>query len=72
MTPRLVVLAATLAPALAAAHPLGTVSTNRWAALEASPGRLEVRHGVALAELPAFRELHGLAIVARARAGIGA
>jgi ABC-type nickel/cobalt efflux system permease component RcnA len=33
------------------------VSTNRWVALDASPGRLDVHYVADLAELPAYREM---------------
>lgn len=43
-------------PALAAAHPLGTVSTNHWAGLVVRPDAITVDYVLDLAELPAFRE----------------
>lgn len=43
-------------PALAAAHPLGNVSTNHWAGLVVRPDAITVDYVLDLAELPAFRE----------------
>jgi nickel/cobalt transporter (NicO) family protein len=52
------VLALTVGLASAAgAHPLGNFTTNRQARLVLSPGMLDVRYAIDLAELPAYREL---------------
>lgn len=48
---------AMLLPAVAAAHPLGNFSTNRYAALVVEPRSVRVAYSVDLAELPAYREL---------------
>jgi nickel/cobalt transporter (NicO) family protein len=52
----LAILAALLAPAAAAAHPLGNFTVNRFSAIEASGGRLYVKHVLDLAEIPTFQE----------------
>jgi ABC-type nickel/cobalt efflux system permease component RcnA len=44
----------------AGAHPLGNFSVNRWAAIVAAPGVLEVDYVVDYAEIPAFQESEGL------------
>jgi nickel/cobalt exporter len=50
-------LAALAAPALAAAHPLGNFSVNRYAALQVGAGALRVRYVVDMAEIPAFQAI---------------
>jgi nickel/cobalt exporter len=52
----LVVLAAALlAPASATAHPLGNFTVNRFAAVEATGGRIYVEYVLDLAEIPTFQ-----------------
>jgi nickel/cobalt exporter len=52
----LVLAAASLAlPALAAAHPLGNFTVNRFSRIEASGPRLYVRYVLDLAEIPTFQ-----------------
>jgi nickel/cobalt transporter (NicO) family protein len=52
----LAILATLLAPAAAAAHPLGNFTVNRFSAIEASGGRLYVKQVLDLAEIPTFQE----------------
>jgi nickel/cobalt transporter (NicO) family protein len=54
----LVVAAALLAPAAAAAHPLGNFTINRFSRVEASGHRLYVRYVLDLAEIPTFQAGH--------------
>jgi nickel/cobalt transporter (NicO) family protein len=51
----LVAALAALAPASAAAHPLGNFTVNRFAAVEASGDRLFVRYAADLAEIPTYQ-----------------
>jgi ABC-type nickel/cobalt efflux system permease component RcnA len=57
---KLLVLAAVLAslfvPALAAAHPLGNFTVNRYAGVELSGGRIYVHYVLDLAEIPTFQD----------------
>ena len=46
-----------LVPVMAAAHPLGNFTTNRYAALTVEPRALRVVYALDLAELPAYREI---------------
>jgi nickel/cobalt transporter (NicO) family protein len=48
-------LAALALPTLAAAHPLGNFTVNRYAAIELSGGRIYVRYALDLAEIPSFQ-----------------
>lgn len=50
-------VAAMLLPALAAAHPLGNFTTNRWTSLRIEGDAFVVAYAVDFAELPAVREL---------------
>jgi nickel/cobalt transporter (NicO) family protein len=52
----LAILATLLAPAAAAAHPLGNFTVNRFSAIEASGERLYVEQVLDLAEIPTFQE----------------
>jgi nickel/cobalt transporter (NicO) family protein len=52
----LVILATLLAPAAAAAHPLGNFTVNHFSAVEASGGRIYVKQVLDLAEIPTFQE----------------
>jgi nickel/cobalt exporter len=52
-----------LLPGLAAAHPLGNFSVNRFSRLEPGPGRIGVHFVVDMAEIPAFQELSRLGAV---------
>lgn len=45
------------AAAVAAAHPLGNASVNRWTALDVAADRVAVRAVVDLAEMPAFQAI---------------
>ena len=54
----LVVAAALLAPATAAAHPLGNFTINRFSRVEASGHRVYVRYVLDLAEIPTFQAGH--------------
>src|SRR5262249_41030532 len=54
---RLLALAGLLVPVVAAAHPLGNFTVNRYAALHVTPEALAVRYVLDLAEIPAFQEL---------------
>jgi nickel/cobalt transporter (NicO) family protein len=56
LLPLLVAFVALAAPAGALAHPLGNLTVNRFAAVEASGGSLYVRYVLDLAEIPAFQE----------------
>ncbi|HET7856773.1 MAG TPA: sulfite exporter TauE/SafE family protein [Gaiellaceae bacterium] len=47
---------ALLAPAAAAAHPLGNFTVNRFSAVELSGGRIYVKQVLDLAEIPTFQE----------------
>ena len=40
----------------ASAHPLGNFTINRYTGLVLSPGRIDVRYVVDMAEIPTFRE----------------
>src|SRR5215470_18094930 len=42
---------------LAAAHPLGNFTTNRYAALTVEPRQVRIAYALDLAELPAYREI---------------
>jgi nickel/cobalt transporter (NicO) family protein len=44
-------------PALAAAHPLGNFTVNRWAALHVGAHAVAIRYVVDMAEIPAFQEI---------------
>jgi nickel/cobalt exporter len=55
-TSPLVILATLLAPAAAAAHPLGNFTVNHFSAVEASGGRIYVKQVLDLAEIPTFQE----------------
>jgi nickel/cobalt transporter (NicO) family protein len=44
-------------PAVAAAHPLGNFTINHYSALTVQADRVDVRHVVDMAEIPAFTEL---------------
>ena len=55
----LAVLALAL-PAVAAAHPLGNFSVNRYAALRVEARMLSVRYVVDMAEIPAYQEIAAL------------
>jgi nickel/cobalt transporter (NicO) family protein len=46
-----------LAPALAAAHPLGNFTVNRWLSARVTPGTIALRYVVDMAEIPAFQEI---------------
>jgi nickel/cobalt exporter len=52
----LAAVAALLAPAEAAAHPLGNFTVNRFTAIELSGDRVYVKHVLDLAEIPTFQE----------------
>jgi nickel/cobalt transporter (NicO) family protein len=54
----LVVAAALLAPATAAAHPLGNFTINRFGRVEVSGHRVYVRYVLDLAEIPTFQAGH--------------
>jgi ABC-type nickel/cobalt efflux system permease component RcnA len=54
----LVVAVALLAPAAAAAHPLGNFTINRFSRVEVSGHRVYVRYVVDLAEIPTFQAGH--------------
>jgi nickel/cobalt transporter (NicO) family protein len=54
----LVVAAALLAPAAAAAHPLGNFTINRFSRVEVSGHRVYVRYVLDLAEIPTFQAGH--------------
>jgi nickel/cobalt transporter (NicO) family protein len=54
----LVVAAALLAPATAAAHPLGNFTINRFSRVEVSGHRIYVRYVLDLAEIPTFQAGH--------------
>jgi nickel/cobalt transporter (NicO) family protein len=54
----LVVAAALLAPATAAAHPLGNFTINRFSRVEVSGHRVYVRYVLDLAEIPTFQAGH--------------
>jgi ABC-type nickel/cobalt efflux system permease component RcnA len=54
----LVVAAALLAPAAAAAHPLGNFTINRFSRVEVSGHRLYVRYVLDMAEIPTFQAGH--------------
>ena len=47
-----VIAAVLLAPALAAAHPLGNFTINRYAAIELTPGQVRIEYVVDMAEIP--------------------
>ena len=47
-----VVAAVALAPALAAAHPLGNFTINRYAGIELTPGQVRIEYVVDMAEIP--------------------
>ena len=47
-------------PAVAAAHPLGNFTVNRYAALRVEAGMLSVRYVVDMAEIPAYQEIAAL------------
>jgi nickel/cobalt exporter len=51
----LLALAALALPTLAAAHPLGNFTVNRYAGIELSGGRVYVRYALDLAEIPSFQ-----------------
>src|SRR6185436_14298438 len=51
----LVLLAALIAPAAAAAHPLGNFTTNRYARIEVSGDRLYALYVLDLAEIPTYQ-----------------
>lgn len=51
------VIASLLVPMLAAAHPLGNFTINRWAGIEVGARTVVVDYAVDMAELPAFTEL---------------
>jgi ABC-type nickel/cobalt efflux system permease component RcnA len=53
----LLAVVAVLAPAIAAAHPLGNFTTNRYAALTIEPRAIRVAYALDLAELPTYREM---------------
>src|SRR5438046_2603429 len=59
MRPGLAALALAL-PAVAAAHPLGNFSVNRYAALRVEARMLSVRYVVDMAEIPAYQEIAAL------------
>jgi ABC-type nickel/cobalt efflux system permease component RcnA len=44
-------------PALAAAHPLGNFTVNRYAAVHVTAGAIAVRYVVDMAEIPTFQEM---------------
>ena len=52
----LAILAVLLAPAAAAAHPLGNFTVNHFSAVELSGGRIYVKQVLDLAEIPTFQE----------------
>ena len=54
---RLLALACLAAPALAAAHPLGNFTINRYAALHVTQDTITVRYVLDLAEIPTFQEM---------------
>ena len=54
----LVVAGALLAPAAAAAHPLGNFTINRFSRVEVSGHRVYVRYVLDLAEIPTFQAGH--------------
>ena len=54
----LVVAAALLAPAAAAAHPLGNFTINRFSRVEVSGHRVYVRYVLDMAEIPTFQAGH--------------
>jgi nickel/cobalt transporter (NicO) family protein len=43
-------------PPAASAHPLGNFTVNRYAGIVVSPGRVEIRYVVDMAEIPTFQE----------------
>jgi nickel/cobalt exporter len=53
----LLAAAAAVLPALAAAHPLGNFTSNRYAAILVEPRAVQITYAVDLAELPTYREL---------------
>ena len=59
MRPGLAALALAL-PAVAAAHPLGNFTVNRYAALRVEARMLSVRYVVDMAEIPAYQEIAAL------------
>src|SRR2546426_1049527 len=61
---RAVGLAVRVAPAGAAAHPLGNFSINHYAALEIAPPVVSVRYIIDLAEIPTFQEIQETGVVA--------
>ena len=52
---------------LAAAHPLGNFTTNRYAALMVEPRAVRIAYALDLAELPAYREMPHVDATATAR-----
>ncbi|MFN8498438.1 MAG: sulfite exporter TauE/SafE family protein [Anaerolineae bacterium] len=50
-------LAALAQPIIAAAHPLGNFTTNRYSRLELAPDRVRVKYILDMAEIPTFQEL---------------
>jgi nickel/cobalt exporter len=54
---RLLAAVGLLVPVIAAAHPLGNFTTNRYAALIVEPRVVRVVYSLDLAELPTYREL---------------
>jgi nickel/cobalt transporter (NicO) family protein len=50
-----VIAAVLLAPALAAAHPLGNFTINRYAGIELSPGQVRIDYVVDMAEIPSVQ-----------------
>jgi nickel/cobalt exporter len=50
-----VVAVVLLAPTLAAAHPLGNFTINRYAAIELTPGQVRIGYVVDMAEIPTVR-----------------
>jgi len=54
---RLFALALLVAPALAAAHPLGNFTVNRYAAVHVTANTITVRYVVDMAEIPTFLEM---------------
>src|SRR5262245_49453094 len=55
MNSRPIALALVVLPALAAAHPLGNFTVNRYAALHVGARSATVRYVVDMAEIPAFQ-----------------
>ncbi|HXI16457.1 MAG TPA: hypothetical protein VNM48_08800, partial [Chloroflexota bacterium] len=53
----LVFLPSLVAPAPAAAHPLGNFTVNRYSRLELSPDRLRIRYVLDAAEIPTFQAM---------------